>query len=106
MFFQQEGEYQSIFVPMYDQSGAQANAQGTLIPTGTPHYQPSGTLAMMPVQYPSSTYGNPPTAIYPGQIVYTSEQYPQAPSASPQQIPISYPTIGYSYPCNGNKYFP
>lgn len=55
-------------------------------------------MAMMPVQYPPN---NGP-AIYPGQFVYAPEQYTTAPGAPTTQIPLSYPTIGYSYPCNGN----
>lgn len=75
-----------------------------MIPTATQQanaiYQQPGTMAVMPVQYPS---GNP-QAIYPGQIVYTPEQFSaQAHGASAQQIPFNYPAISYSYPCNGTN---
>lgn len=98
----QDGDYSSIFVPIYDQSGGQPNGPGTMIPTAAQQnnaiYQQSGTVAVMPLQYP---HGNGP-AIYPGQFVYAPEQYTAAPGAPSTQIPLSYPTISYSYPCNGN----
>lgn len=102
----QEGEYPSIFVPMYDQSApTQPNAQGALLSSSTSQtnavYQSPGTLTVMPVQYPSTSYANP-QAIYPGQIVYTPEQYGASQTTHQPQIPYNYPALSYSYPCSGN----
>lgn len=89
---------------MYDQSMQSANAQSALMPASaappTPSsstmYPPTGatTMAVLP-------YGASPN-YYPGQVIYTSDQYnPANSTATPPQQYINFP-IGYTtYPYNG-----
>lgn len=88
---------------MYDQSMQAANAQGALLPAATPPtpsqstmYTPAGTTAMTVLPYGASPN------IYPGQVIYTSDQFNSTNStATPPQQYINLP-FGYTtYPYNG-----
>ncbi|XP_031619670.1 protein encore isoform X2 [Contarinia nasturtii] len=118
----QDNEYSGgIFVPMYDQGGAQVpvSTQQNEQNTTTTDYRrncgvplaffepPSTAMTVVPVAYPATStaapYG-PSHNIYQGQILYTSDQYNPA-TASNSQVPqyINYP-VGYTYPYNGAAY--
>lgn len=89
---------------MYDQSMQAANAQGALIPaTAAPPtpsqntmYTPTGPTTMAVVPYGASSN------MYPGQVIYTSDQFNSANStATPPHQYINIP-FGYTtYPYNG-----
>lgn len=105
---------------MYDQNGQPTNPANALVPTAVPPAQSSSTIypssgatmAVLPMAYSSAAataanpYGTSPN-IYPGQVIYTSDQFNPATSSATQPQPyINFP-ISYTYPYNGEcKRFP
>lgn len=100
---------------MYDQNGQPTNPANALVPSAVPPTQSSSTMypssgatmAVLPMTYSSAAaagnpYGTSPN-IYPGQVIYTSDQFnPSTSNATPPQPYINFP-IGYTYPYNGKK---
>ncbi|XP_055914715.1 protein encore isoform X1 [Eupeodes corollae] len=102
-----DNEMQGYFMPVFDPS--QQRDPNSLLPPGSQTiYQPTGGAAMLPVAaYPTTQFTGAP--IYPGQVVYSSDQFAAsgaavaaAASGQMQQYPMTttYP-IGYPYPYNG-----
>lgn len=88
---------------MYDQSMQPTNAQGAIMQAAA---QPASSSSAMYPQAGAATmavlpYGASPN-IYPGQVIYTSDQYnPTNATPTPPQQYINFP-IGYTtYPYNG-----
>lgn len=108
---------QGYFMPVFDPNQQRADAaSGGIIPTATQAiYQPTGgTTTMVPVAaYPAAQFAaTSGTPIYPGQVLYSSDQFATPATAAPlgaatgngqlQQYPMTTYPIGYPYPYNGN----
>lgn len=110
----QEGELQGYLMPVYDTSQRIAEP-ANLMQAGTQAlYSTGGTTTVVPLAaYPTTQFATANgTHIYPGQVIYPTEQFPVAGatlattapnSATGQlhQMPMASYPIGYPYPYNG-----
>ena len=109
-----DGEFQGYFMPVFDPSQQRSDSTSLLQPGAQAIYPAGGAATMVPVAaYPTTqfaTANGPP--IYPGQVIYSGEQF--QPAGTPlsataqssattqlQQIPMTTYPIGYPYPYNG-----
>ncbi|KAL9911642.1 R3H domain containing protein encore isoform 1-T13 [Glossina fuscipes fuscipes] len=111
---QVEGELQGYLMPVYDTSQRIAEP-ANLMQAGTQTlYSTGGTTTVVPLAaYPTTQFATANgTHIYPGQVIYPTEQFPVAGatlattapnSATGQlhQMPMASYPIGYPYPYNG-----
>ncbi|XP_075163706.1 R3H domain containing protein encore [Haematobia irritans] len=110
-----EGEFQGYFMPVFDPSQQRGGEPTSIIQPGTQTIYPTGgTTTMVPVAaYPTAQFTTTNgTPIYPGQVIYSSEQFqasgapltaatPASTAGQLQQIPMTTYPIGYPYPYNG-----
>lgn len=113
-----EGEFQGYFMPVFDPSQQQrADTSGLLQPGAQAIYPTGGTTTMVPVAaYPTAQFTTTNGApIYPGQVIYSGEQFqtagaplaattPASATGQLQQIPMTTYPIGYPYPYNGKQW--
>ncbi|XP_073841640.1 R3H domain containing protein encore isoform X2 [Musca autumnalis] len=109
-----EGEFQGYLMPVFDPS-QQRGESTNILPTGSQALYPTGgTTTMVPVAaYPTAQFATTNgTPIYPGQVIYSGEQFqttgapltattPASTTGQIQQIPMTTYPIGYPYPYNG-----
>uniref|UniRef100_T1PL81 SUZ domain protein n=1 Tax=Musca domestica TaxID=7370 RepID=T1PL81_MUSDO len=109
-----EGEFQGYLMPVFDPSQQRGETTGILPPGTQTIYPTGGTTTMVPVAaYPTAQFTTTNgTPIYPGQVIYSGEQFqtagtpltaaaPAASTGQLQQIPMTTYPIGYPYPYNG-----
>uniref|UniRef100_A0A1I8P1G2 Protein encore n=1 Tax=Stomoxys calcitrans TaxID=35570 RepID=A0A1I8P1G2_STOCA len=110
-----EGEFQGYFMPVFDPSQQRAGESTGILQPGTQTIYPAGgTTTMVPIAaYPTAQFATTNgTPIYPGQVIYSSEQFqtsaaplaaaaPSSTAGQLQQIPMTTYPIGYPYPYNG-----
>lgn len=104
-------------MPVFDPAHQRPEATG-IIPAGTQaiYSATGGATAVLPVAtaYPSAQFATTTgTPIYPGQVLYSSEQFSANGATVPgtataanatgplQQYPVTTYPIGYPYPYNG-----
>lgn len=101
-------------MPVFDPSQQRGETTGILPPGTQTIYPTGGTTTMVPVAaYPTAQFTTTNgTPIYPGQVIYSGEQFqtagtpltaaaPAASTGQLQQIPMTTYPIGYPYPYNG-----